>query len=154
MSRERACALLQEFGAQLGISQLAFDENGNCCLVFDGRILLNLAYEERLKRFVLFSYLGPAPTPAQGQLLSSLLEANFFWQGTDGSTLSIEKGSRSAVLMRDLPLAGLDLSMLMDAVESFVNTAEAWMGRIEAGGDAPATLRAARRVDQQFGMRV
>ena len=93
MGRSHACGLLRAFGEAIGIPSLSFDESGSCCLVFDADILVNIAFEERLGRLVLFSYLGAAPGYGQGQALSMLLQGNFFWQGTDGATLATSAAS-------------------------------------------------------------
>lgn len=152
-ARDHGCRLLRLFGEAIGIPSLSFDEAGSCCLVFDADILVNIALEERLGRLVLFSYLGNAPDHRQGQALSMLLQGNFFWQGTDGATLAIEGGSRSSVLMRELPLDRLDAALFQEAVERFVNTAEHWIARLrDAGDDGPAPMPALPAIAR--GMRV
>ncbi|WP_142848255.1 type III secretion system chaperone [Telmatospirillum sp. J64-1] len=131
----RLSTLLAQFGEAMGIPGLTFDQNRNCCLVFDRQILVNIAHQERLNRVVLFSYLGRTPQNVAGRSLLPLLEGNFFWQGTDGATLSIEAASRSIVLMRELPTDKLDLPLLQEGVERFVNVAEHWIGRLRCEDD-------------------
>lgn len=151
---DTAARLLADFGESIGIPQLGFDDKGCCCLVFDNQILANIAFEERLARLVLFSYLGQVRRSG-ARTYAGMLEGNFFWQGTGGATLSIEGGSGSAVLIQALPLATLDAETFHKTMEDFVNTAEHWIGRLrllaegdEDYADRPGPSRATQ------GMRV
>jgi hypothetical protein len=130
MSRQIADSLLAGFGETIGIPGLAFDEKGSCSLVFDGNILVNVAVEERRRRLVLFSFLCELPRSSRSKQFAAMLEGNFFWQGTDGATLSFETASRSALLMYPVPLEGLNPSALHMVMERFVNTAETWVARL------------------------
>ena len=56
----------------------------------------------------------------------SLLQANLFWSGTDGATLSVEPQTGSVFLARQLPQQVVDLPTFETMMESFVNIAEFW----------------------------
>lgn len=130
MSMETAVSVLAQFGESIGIPGLVFDEKNACCLVFDADILVNIGVEERNGRLVLFSYLGDLPQESRARQCAAMLEGNFFWQGTSGATLCLEAASRSALLMQPVLLKGLNASLFHDTVETFVNTAEHWIGRL------------------------
>lgn len=130
MSRQAAEDILAGFGETISIPGLAFDDKGSCCLVFDGDILVNIAVEDRRNRLVLFSFLCELPKDSRPRQFAAMLEGNFFWQGTDGATLSFESAARSALLMYPVPLDGLSPQGLHDTVERFVNTAERWIARL------------------------
>lgn len=155
MSRQAAESILAGFGETIGISGLSFDEKGCCCLVFDGDILVNIAVEDRRNRLVLFSFLCELPISSRARQFAAMLEGNFFWQGTDGATLSFESAAQSALLMYPLPLDGLSPQGLHDTVERFVNTAERWMARLEQmAGDNPDHTAGREQPRTAMGLRV
>lgn len=147
-----ARTLLAEFGAAIGIDGLTFDEANNCCLVFDGNVVVNIGYEEGARRLLLFAYLGAVPNGGNAGILAELLEANFFWRGGNGATISIEAGSKAFVLMQAVPLAGLSQRDFQAQLEGFVNATEYWMKRL-AGGAAAARPKA-ETAAAPLGMRV
>jgi len=55
MSRENAESNLQEFGKELGLEGLKFDENNTCILGIDDQFSLHLTYEPNSDRLYLYS---------------------------------------------------------------------------------------------------
>ena len=55
MSFENAKENLKEFGKELGLEGLEFDENNTCILGIDDEFSLHLTYEPNSKRLYLYS---------------------------------------------------------------------------------------------------
>ena len=55
MSLENAKANLAEFGKELGLEGLEFDENNTCILGIDDEFSLHLTYEPNSKRLYMYS---------------------------------------------------------------------------------------------------
>jgi hypothetical protein len=124
MSKETVNQVLGEFGKQIGLDDLRLDDNGYAALAFDD-VVVNLEYDEEPERLLMSAYLGEP----QGERLKTyelLLDANFCWQGTAGATLSLERETGGIVLFQALPARALERQALEAALETFVNTADAW----------------------------
>jgi hypothetical protein len=144
MSRERVNQALGEFGKQIGLDDLRLDDNRYAALAFDD-VVVNLEFDEDLERLVLSAYLGE-PRDDRLKTYELLLDANFCWQGTAGGTLSLERETGGIVLFQSLPTRTLDLRALEAALETFVNSADAWtlqIGQAEAAAAAPTSDRPA-----------
>lgn len=155
MSKSVAADILGEFGRSIGIPELRFDDRNACSLIFDADILVNIGLEVEQDRLVLFSYLGDLSRAIGGRQCAAMLEGNFFWRGTGGATLSLETASGGALLMQAVPLSGLRAGLFHDMVESFVNMAEYWMGRLR-DLEGSADDRSTRSAEQHapMGLRV
>jgi hypothetical protein len=133
MSKETVNQVLGEFGKQIGLDDLRLDDNGYAALAFD--VVVNLEYDEEPERLLMSAYLGEP----QGERLKTyelLLDANFCWQGTAGATLSLERETGGIVLFQALPARALERQALEAALETFVNTADAWTLQLApAAGD-------------------
>jgi Tir chaperone protein (CesT) family len=136
MSKETVNKVLGEFGKQIGLDDLRLDDNGYAALAFDD-VVVNLEFDADLERLLMSAYLGEP----QGDRLKTyelLLDANFCWQGTAGGTLSLERETGGIVLFQQLPARALDLRALEAALETFVNTADAWTLQIAQAAEAAA----------------
>jgi hypothetical protein len=140
MSKETVNQVLGEFGKQIGLDDLRLDDNGYAALAFDD-VVVNLEYDEEPERLLMSAYLGEP----QGERLKTyelLLDANFCWQGTAGATLSLERETGGIVLFQALPARALERQALAAALETFVNTADAWILQLApAAGDDRHIIR-------------
>ena len=134
--REQVQVLLRDLGGLVGLPELGLDADGHCSLVFDGRVEVDLAYAEGDDRLTVAALLGRLPVDAPAERYLELLDANFFWRGTEGATLGVERDSGTVVLLEALPLAGLDIGGLERHLDVFVATAETWVQALAAGGGA------------------
>jgi hypothetical protein len=127
--------LLRDLGKLVGLGELGLDADGRCRLLIDGRLEIEISTGEGDDRLILAALVGELKADAPPELYATLLDANFFWRGTNGATLGVERESRTVVLLETLPLAGLDIGRLEGRLQAFVNSAEAWVERL---ADAPA----------------
>lgn len=141
MTRERAASVIAELAELIGLPGLALDEQGYCCLTFDQSIVVNVEHDPDSGDLLLYSWLG-RPGRDREAVLADLLEANFFWQGTGGGTLSLERATGGVVLLDRVALAGLEISVFQRRLTGFVDRAEAWQRRLAdgAGTSQPTAL--------------
>jgi len=123
--------LIRNFGAEIGIADLALDEDGFCSLTFDGKVTANLQLAQGGDTLVLFADLGPA----SAELYESLLRANFFWQATQGATLSVTGDEPRAVIAVQLSWGVMTATALGERVRRFVDAAEDWADYVNGGGE-------------------
>ena len=136
--------LLSELGESMSLPNgLEPDTDDSCHVVFDEKVAVE--FRRQGGSLVLFAGLGEFDTSDRPDLALSLLEANLFWQDTAGATLGVSS-TGLVVMAHRLPLAGLDLPGLRDALEGFVNMAEHWqheLGQPAAESDALGAREAA-----------
>ncbi len=146
MQRHQVNAILEQFGAQVGLEECALDEHGTAQLAFDD-VFVSLLLDEERGALLLLATVGRPQ--ASAELYGWLLDANLFWLGARGATLARDPAGRSIVLQRSLPVAGLDLKQLETEFESLVGAAEELRRRLtqhEAGttaerGEEPQALQ-------------
>jgi hypothetical protein len=135
--------VLAEFGRQIGLDELAFDDQGIAVLEFDGRPVTLLA-EEEADRLLLYAFPGlVAGDPVQ--VFGRLLDANFLAGEEGGAVLSLVPGSDVVALHRALPAAELDLPSLTAGLERMLADCDRWAGQLQApsspgNGSVPAGL--------------
>ncbi len=133
-------SFVKAVGAQAGVENLAPDGD-NCQLVFDD-LPVTLNYNESDDDIMFYCVAGTVPEK-EGErltLFTSLLEANFFFRHTAGSTLSVDTGSGLVAMQRVLPARGLEETELLDTLESYLNMAMLWRER--CGGTADESAQA------------
>ncbi|THF64111.1 type III secretion system chaperone [Pseudothauera rhizosphaerae] len=138
MDTNQATQWIADLGQQLGIGELALNEDGVCTLsIDDGRWLVIIGYhpsEGGLRLMICVDDL----IPDAGQL-AELMTAHFAWRESAGTTFALAPGSGALVLQRqvsDVQLAAIDLA---DTVALLVDCAEAWTARLTAAPEPAAT---------------
>lgn len=122
---QQAQTLAKELAADIGLSELAFDEDNKIVLLIDGGKVLNILADDQTGGLVLFMRIGTevAATPETSNIA---LRANFAWLETRGATLAIEPAGGRLVLQHQLPLHDLDYPRFRSAIERFLETADYW----------------------------
>ena len=132
-------ALIGEFGAAVGLDDLAFDDEQRCNLMFDD-VAVSLEVGAGDSSLYIYSVLGPEPALDAEQRFAELLKANYAFAQTGGATLALDPAGGGIVLMREEPLETLRLPRLESVIEDFVNVAERLIANLSAGalaGPAP-----------------
>ena len=124
--------ILAEFGAAIGIPDLRPDAEQRCNLMFDD-VAVSFELAAGDDSLYIYSLLGDVPETGAEAAYADLLAANYSFGGTGGSTLSVDPGSGSIVLIREERLEALRLPTFEAVVQDFVNVAEQWMHRIRNG---------------------
>lgn len=132
MSKELFTQLLSELGKNVGLPELAPDEDNYCCLGFDDKIITHLQYNQENDVVMLFAQLGTIDTDKANLIYPRILKANLFWQGTGGATLGVDDESGEVLMAYQLPIQILDFAKFQELLEGFINTAELWINTLEA----------------------
>ncbi len=132
MSLNNYRALLTKLGENVGLPDLAPDEDNYCCLGFDDKIIVHLQYNEENEVLMLFGQLGEIKEEWAEQLYPRILKANMFWQGTGGATLGVDDETREIMMSYQIGIRFLDFPKFQELLEGFINTAELWINTLEA----------------------
>lgn len=132
---EQVQLLLADLGGLVGISSLALNEKGQCTLVVDERIEIGLSFNDGDDSMIVASVVGRMPAEAASDVYAMLLDANFFWRGTGGATLGVERDSGAIVLVEPVALPGLQIGRLEARLGGFVKAAREWTDRLSAPTD-------------------
>lgn len=133
MTQDTLNTLIEKLGKEIGIEGLSLDEDGFCCLAFDEKITVNIQYEESENNVIFFAEVGIVSPKEQAETFPLLLEANLLTIGTQGATLGAERETGSVLLSLRVPVSTLDYAAFHKSLETFVNTAEIWIDRLEKG---------------------
>lgn len=143
--------LLADFGRAVGAPELVPDEDGYCGFRLDDAVLVQLQLNPHTGDLTLFSALGPIDAGHRAAITERLLNANLFWQGTDGGTLGLDLEGEQVVLARQVPIGQLDGPGFVQAVERFSRACDAWreylvelprlLDRADGSGGAAAELQ-------------
>jgi Tir chaperone family protein CesT len=137
MSIEMMNGLLRDFGAGIGLPDLAPDDQGYCCLMIGEAITLSLQYEPEEEELAMFARIGHVDDDQRGEACEMLLAGNLFWAETKGGTLAFEPASGSVFLMMKDRIQALDGPRFNTLLTRFVEAAEEWRQRLRAlGGEA------------------
>ena len=101
----KANQLLKDLGQFLNLGELEFDpEDDTCTLVLDNTFEIHITPNSESGVLILHHLVGILPLENRQDILEQLLEANLFWSGTKGATISIERRSGSVFIMHSLTL--------------------------------------------------
>ena len=132
MSFENAEQNLKEFGKDLKLEGLAFDENKTCILGIDNAFSLHLTYEPNSDRLYLYSpVLDGLPKDQKTLLLlySTLLEGSMLGGQMAGGGIGVAPKEELILIHAVLEMgASADASLLSRFAPLFVEVVEQWRG--------------------------
>ena len=133
MSLENAKANLKEFGKELGLEGLAFDENHTCILGIDNTFSLHLTYEPNSDRLYLYSPILdglPRDDATKLRLYEVLLEGSMLGGQMVGGGVGVATKEELILMHCVLEMGtGADASCLRRFAPLFVEWVEKWRGR-------------------------
>ena len=136
---EKINAIFAEFAASLSLDPqglvLAYDY---ACLAVDQARVLHFRLLPDSAALDVFMELGPVPPAVRREVCEDMLQGNVLFQATEGAALGLDRERGLAVASLRLDVDGLDAAKFKDRLESFLNMAEFWSGRL-AGGLSDAT---------------
>src|SRR3954469_9913973 len=91
MSMASYAELLQSFGKSIGLPGAAPDADGYCAMSFDD-LVVHFQYDE--DELTIFSQIGEVDEDRTEGIYGMLLAANMFWQGSKGTTISVDPDTR------------------------------------------------------------
>jgi Tir chaperone protein (CesT) family len=142
MSRDTMNALIQEFGATVGATEMAFDEDDYLAFTSAEGVLVNVDYFEQDETLVLYTTIGELSDDFRFEFYDEMLKANLFWELTLGATLCVSPDGNHALLTACVSTADLDVVQLTNFFQHVNRLTLIWADRlrqIAAGeGDAEA----------------
>jgi hypothetical protein len=135
MSFENAKANLKEFGKELNLEALSFDENNTCILGIDNTFSLHITYEPNSDRLYLYSPILdglPKDDKIRLKLYERLLEGSMLGGQMAGGGIGVAT-KEELILMHcviDMGL-GVDAAALRRFAPLFVETVERWRKIVE-----------------------
>lgn len=129
MSKDSQAELLRGLGALIGIPHLGADAQGNCRLLFDQGVAVEIRHVSAQGRWLLTCTLSGGP--AESDLLRLLMRGNQMGAGFGGGWAGLDE--RGLVVLH-LPLADQDASAeaLLSAIEMLLSHGETWERRRQA----------------------
>jgi hypothetical protein len=133
MSYENAKANLKEFGKELNLEGLQFDENHTCILGIDNTFSLHITYEPHSDRLYLYSpILDGLPKDSQNRLklYESLLEGSMLGGQMAGGGIGVAVNEELILMHCVIEMGiGADPSALRRFAPIFVEAVERWRKR-------------------------
>ncbi len=153
MSLENARENLREFGKELGLEDLDFDENNTCILGIDDAYSLHITYEPNSKRLYIYSPLLdglPKDTSIRLRLYEKLLEGSLLGGQMAGGGVGVAVNEELILVHSTLDMEHALAAALRNYAPLFVEMVEKWRkicqeiseGRDEGASSAPKPLSA------------
>ena len=122
---EAFTSLLAALAPALGLPEITIREEDPVSLLVIDDFEVSLRYLPASDQIMLFTVVAPLPEQHRDTLYASLLDANTFFQGTQGFTLAAREDT-GVTLQGVMPLRVLDSSNIATWVQNFINIAEIW----------------------------
>ncbi len=129
MSKENAEENLKEFGKELGLEGLEFDENNTCILGIDDEFSMHITYEPNSDRLYLYSpILDGLPTDAKIKLklYEKLLEGSMLGGQMAGGGCGVAVDEELILMHCTIDMAHAVPSALRAFAPLYVETIEKW----------------------------
>ena len=141
MSKQNLQTLLQRVGQMVGVPDLGLDDDGYCQLRLDGTLDISIEFIEDGELAVFTARCGALGDRDRAAVLQQIADANFYWAGTGGGTLSTNSREGMVYLQYREPTTQMDQPRLEKLLQALVMNAESWAARLAA--PAPASAPAA-----------
>ena len=92
-------------------------------------------FDDKKGTLVIYAYIGEVPLANREAIYTQALEDNFFWNGTGGATLGLDKQSQSLMLVKTYTLPLQDFNSFEDELSNFVEIVDKWIVAIETASD-------------------
>jgi len=150
MSLEAAKQNLKEFGKELNLGDLEFDENNTCILGIDDEFSLHITYEENGDRLYLYSPLLdglPRDDKTKLRLYERLLEGSMLGGKMAGGGVGVAVQEELILIHCTLDMAGAEENRLKKFAPLYVQTVEEWrkICREVSSGTDDASLAAGKK---------
>lgn len=129
MSLENAKENLKEFGKELGLEGLEFDENNTCILGIDDEYSLHLTYEPNSKRLYLYSPLLdglPKDDKTRLRLFERLLEGSLLGGQMAGGGVGVAVNEELILVHSTVDMEHALANALRNYAPIFVEMVEKW----------------------------
>lgn len=129
--------ILESLGYFLDLDDLKFSEvDDTCILQLDDRIQVNITLNSTNNTIVIHHLMGQLAECDRAELVEQLLEANLFWSGTNGATISMERDTGLVIIAHALAIYTSDGKLLSgeglaNAIADLASAANLWRPLLE-----------------------
>lgn len=155
MSMQNAKENLKEFGKELGLEGLEFDENNTCILGIDDTFSLHITYEPNSKRLYLYSPLLdglPKDTKVLLRLYEKLLEGSMLGGQMAGGGVGVAVKEELILIHCTIDMEYAVSSALRAFAPLYVETVEKWRkicAEIAEGRESSGEQEAEKEIQQR-----
>lgn len=170
MSQPHLQTLLTRLAEQLNIEGLQLDNTGYCLVTVDQKIDLSIEFNEETQSAIFTTLCGVLPAEgceSRAAILLELLDANYYWAGSGGATLSTNSDLGTVYLQFRESAAQLDQARLEEILQALLDGTDFWQSKLLApapvdtteGAETEAAISAAAATEsdallQAFSRRV
>jgi hypothetical protein len=135
--KNHAEEILESLGLFLGLDDLEFSEDDDTCILqLDEKTRVNISLSSENDTIILHSLMGTLPEVDRSEVVEQLFEANLFWAGTNGATISMERKTGLVIIAQALSLYSSEGKLvtgeaLADAIASLASAANQWKKLLE-----------------------
>ena len=135
--KNHAEEILESLGLFLGLDDLKFsEEDDTCILQLDDKIQVNITLNSTNDTIILHHLIGTLPESNRSKIVEQLLQANLFWSGTNGATISMESDTGLVIIARALAIYTSDGKLLTgealaNEIAILANAANSWKPLLE-----------------------
>lgn len=147
---ETFSSLLATLAPALGLSEITLEEEDPVSLLVIDDFEVSLRYLPASDQTMLFTVVAPLPDHNREELYAALLDANTFFQDTQGFTLAAREDT-GVTLQGVMPMRVLDSATIVTWLENFINVADKWQTvclntDVAPSGSTPAPSQGMLRV--------
>ena len=147
---------LLQYGKEVGLPHLSFNEHGACSLTFNGKVNVDIIYRPEQDQCYFVSPIGEIPSENREEFFKQLLIANAFGIENSGAVLGIEEEKNRVILSYTFIASTFSFDLFKTVLENFATMAENWekkcetlrnLSRMEASSESsPAATFAYQRI--------
>ncbi len=142
--------LMDNLGHSIGLDEFKPNEDGVCELISE-EVTVTLQHCPEVKTVLCTAVLGEASAGEAAAVLKMMLEKNFLYVGTRGSTVAIDPKTSLIYLTRYDGLDEIDASEFTDRVTAFLGTAIELQKEIENARQAALQGASGEGAPMAFG---
>ena len=131
MNQRNAHRVIQDFGASIGLPDLAFNSVNLCSLSFDD-LVVNLGLSPDADHLSAHIWLAALEPEDHAEACRVMAEANYLMTAVHGACIGMSRQSGDVVLSARMHEQQLTLSSLQQWLQDLLNLAQSWRGRLAA----------------------
>jgi len=122
--------LLGELGRAVAIPDLAFDDEGYCCLSFD-EIMVNLEFRSDRGDFLIYAPIGRIESHPPADYLGRLMQAGYAASLANGGGIGLDHVAGAVMFVHTIPLRGLTPADFTEEIRRLVDRIDTWQRVVE-----------------------
>ncbi len=121
---------LLNYGKEIGLPDLNFNEKGICSLSFDSKINIDIVYRKEQDQCIFAAPIGDVLASGQENFFKRLLIANAFGIENAGAIIGIDEEKNSVVLSYTFIASTFSFDLFKVVLNNFVNMVEEWQDKL------------------------